>query len=139
MPIVPVRFVGGLPVEALDERMEFPFAGGQQDIVIGSAIACETLRGLTLAARSNLVLSAINALAPPDETPLPGPTRHSAKVSGVEGFAQTMSMLIETLQQSGDRCAESEALLAALQGSNPVWPNEANRKWMDEFLAWLKT
>ncbi len=45
-PIVPTRFVGGLPREPLAERLELPFGMGQQDYYLGAPIAPETLRAL---------------------------------------------------------------------------------------------
>jgi 3-hydroxymyristoyl/3-hydroxydecanoyl-(acyl carrier protein) dehydratase/1-acyl-sn-glycerol-3-phosphate acyltransferase len=133
MPIVPVRFVGGLPVNELEERIEFPVEGGQQDIVIGAPIACDTLRGMTLVSRSNRILDAINSLGFPNEVPLP------PNGSTMVGFAQTRKVLVETLRQAGNRCAETDALLSTLDGADPDWPREEHRTWMDELLAWLKT
>ncbi len=46
VPIVPVRFVGGLPIEPLATRSEFPIGMGRQDIYLGTPIHPETVAAL---------------------------------------------------------------------------------------------
>jgi hypothetical protein len=99
-------------VNELEERIEFPVEGGQQDIVIGAPIACDTLRGMTLVSRSNRILDAINSLGSPNEVPLP------PNGSTMVGFAQTGKVLVETLRQAGNRCAGTDALLSTLDGED---------------------
>ena len=45
-PIVPVRFVGGLPVARLANKIEFPVGMGKQDFVIGTPIVPEEVSAL---------------------------------------------------------------------------------------------
>jgi acyl transferase domain-containing protein/3-hydroxymyristoyl/3-hydroxydecanoyl-(acyl carrier protein) dehydratase/1-acyl-sn-glycerol-3-phosphate acyltransferase len=116
LPVIPVRFVGGLPVNPLAERLEFPFEGGQQDIVIGKAIAPEdlrglTLRGLTLKDRSRVVAEAIEALRPADEQPLPG----AGPVSDVKAVLRS--------------CAPSSEAFG--EGLDPAWTRDF-RAWLGE-------
>jgi acyl transferase domain-containing protein/3-hydroxymyristoyl/3-hydroxydecanoyl-(acyl carrier protein) dehydratase/1-acyl-sn-glycerol-3-phosphate acyltransferase len=68
-PIVPVRFVGGLPVDPLEKRIEFPVGMGRQDYWVGRPILPEELTGLPYRERKELVLAAMNALGPADEVP----------------------------------------------------------------------
>jgi hypothetical protein len=63
-PVVPVRFVGALPRETMDSRIEFPVGMGRQDIYIGSPIYPEELSSLHYGARKAKVIAAINALGP---------------------------------------------------------------------------
>jgi 3-oxoacyl-(acyl-carrier-protein) synthase/3-hydroxymyristoyl/3-hydroxydecanoyl-(acyl carrier protein) dehydratase/1-acyl-sn-glycerol-3-phosphate acyltransferase len=73
-PIVPVRFVFGLPREEAPERLEFPVGLGRQDYLFGAPIDPVELASIPYKERTERVLSAINALGPgPErETPLPG-------------------------------------------------------------------
>ncbi len=73
MPIVPVRFTGGLPVDPIEGKSEFPVQQGRQDYWIGELIEPETLRAAGLRERVDHVVGAINALSGPNarETPLP--------------------------------------------------------------------
>ncbi len=43
-PVVPVRFVGGLPADPLETRLEFPLGMGRQDIHLGTPLLPEHLR-----------------------------------------------------------------------------------------------
>lgn len=71
-PIVPVRFVGGLPQDELSQRLEFPLGYGRQDIWIGRPIEPAALASLPLKERKQVVIdAAINGLgpSPSDERP----------------------------------------------------------------------
>jgi 1-acyl-sn-glycerol-3-phosphate acyltransferase len=70
-PIIPVRLVGGLPVEELERRLEFPIGFGRQDYWLGRPILPEELAALPYKDRKELVISAINGLGPDvmEETP----------------------------------------------------------------------
>jgi 3-hydroxymyristoyl/3-hydroxydecanoyl-(acyl carrier protein) dehydratase len=82
-PVVPIRFVGALPRETMDKRIEFPIGMGRQDIYIGRPIPPEELAGLHYGARKAVVIDAINALGPSnaDEQPLPADPAFAAKVA----------------------------------------------------------
>jgi 1-acyl-sn-glycerol-3-phosphate acyltransferase len=64
LPIVPLRFRGGLPALPLPEKLEFPLGHTAQDYVLGPALAAEELRVLPYADRRTRVLAAIDALEP---------------------------------------------------------------------------
>jgi acyl transferase domain-containing protein/3-hydroxymyristoyl/3-hydroxydecanoyl-(acyl carrier protein) dehydratase/1-acyl-sn-glycerol-3-phosphate acyltransferase len=73
VPIVPVRFTGGLPVEPAPEKLDLPAGFGKQDYWIGKPIFPKEFRGLPLIDRKSLVLGAINALGVPNELETPHP------------------------------------------------------------------
>jgi 3-hydroxymyristoyl/3-hydroxydecanoyl-(acyl carrier protein) dehydratase/1-acyl-sn-glycerol-3-phosphate acyltransferase len=81
-PIVPVRFVGGLPVEPLAERTELPVAMGRQDLYLGPPLSPDDLRLLDYRQRRERVMAAINGLGPPHdrEQPLGGDPAFEAAV-----------------------------------------------------------
>jgi 1-acyl-sn-glycerol-3-phosphate acyltransferase len=120
LPVVPVRFIGGLPVEPITERLEFPFRLGRQDIRFGSPLSPDTLRAMTLADRSRAVVQAINALAPEEEQPLPAEPVASRNV------------LVECLRLVGNRSTETERLLAVIDGKR-----KAEGMWEADLAAWL--
>jgi 1-acyl-sn-glycerol-3-phosphate acyltransferase len=64
-PIVPVRFVGALPIDPLEERLEYPVGYGRQDTWIGRPILPEEIRSIPLKERKQVVIDALNALGPP--------------------------------------------------------------------------
>lgn len=76
-PIVPVRFVGGLPVEELPERISFPAGFGRQDYWLGRPIYPEELARMPYKERKLAVISAINSLGPDHATETPAPPDHA--------------------------------------------------------------
>ena len=64
IPIVPVRFAGGLPVSGNEKRLEYPWRYGTQDIWIGEALLPTTLSCFRSSDRGATVLNALNALGP---------------------------------------------------------------------------
>jgi 3-oxoacyl-(acyl-carrier-protein) synthase/3-hydroxymyristoyl/3-hydroxydecanoyl-(acyl carrier protein) dehydratase/1-acyl-sn-glycerol-3-phosphate acyltransferase len=75
VPIVPVRFVGGLPgAPALEQRIEFPLGYGRQDYWFGRPILPEELEAMPYKERKATVIAAINGLGPgcDREEPYPG-------------------------------------------------------------------
>ncbi|MGH9348357.1 MAG: beta-ketoacyl synthase N-terminal-like domain-containing protein, partial [Vicinamibacterales bacterium] len=63
-PLVPVRFLGGLPIDAVTTRLEFPLGFGRQDYWLGRPILPEELAGLPYKDRKDVVIAAINGLGP---------------------------------------------------------------------------
>ena len=71
--VVPVRFAGGLPVEPLVERVEFPVDYGRQDYWLGRPILPEELSALHYKDRRAAIVDAINGLGPDLESEVPSP------------------------------------------------------------------
>jgi hypothetical protein len=101
IPIIPVRFTGGLPIEPSDERLEFPVGLGGQDYYLGAVIEPAELESLPYADRARRVVVAINSLGPggSGDGPLPAD----------KAFTQ----LVE--DQTNDRSDIQRVLWAALQ------------------------
>jgi hypothetical protein len=105
-PIVPVRFVGGLPTTPLAERVEFPVHMGRQDIILGELISADSLGKLDYRERRTRVLSALNELEPPasSERPLDADLAFEASVhdwmaqTGVSLGHATMFRILEELE-----------------------------------------
>ena len=69
MPIVPIYFAGGLPEEALDQKLEVPYRHGAQDYIFGPPIMPDELSAWPYVDRRRRVMDAINALAPYSDAP----------------------------------------------------------------------
>jgi hypothetical protein len=81
-PIVPVRFVGALPVDPPENRLEYPVGYGKQDIWIGRPLLPEELQALPLRDRKAAVIDAINGIGPShaEEHPAPADAEFGALV-----------------------------------------------------------
>jgi hypothetical protein len=140
VPIVPVRFVGGLPTEPLDDRIEFPVGMGQQDIYFGSPIPPERLEAAPYKARKAMVIEAINALGPDhaNETPLDGDPTYAAAVldhARTHGVSEEHAVLHRVLTGLSDPGEATQRLLAgAIEGDSNKdrWLAELKRRLYGE-------
>ncbi len=133
-PIVPVRFVGGLPAERMESRIEFPIGMGTQDIWFGEPLWPADLAAIPYGDRKKRVIAAINGLGPSNATEQPNPARarfaervaaHRTKTGVDEEHAALYCVL-----QDSARCAESKALLAGdpFEGDATAWLTELRRR-----------
>ncbi len=135
VPIVPVRFVGGLPVQPVDTRLDFPVDFGRQDYWVGAALMPEALEKLPLKDRKDVVLAALNALGPPlaSETPLPGDARLAAEVMAWSQRAGTTiddAVMLVTLATLRNPCAEVVALQQAIRQGSLTVKGDAASQWL---------
>jgi PfaB family protein len=119
-PIVPVRFVGGLPVEPFTTRkLDFPWKFGAQEYILGDPIQPEILSALNLRERKEMVLNAINELGPKDqEVPFPGDSVFEMQVRSralETGVSETEATLLECAGLAKD--ARIGDFLAAVSNS----------------------
>jgi hypothetical protein len=142
VPVVPVRFVGGLPAEPGATRLEFPWMLGQQDLWLGRPIAPGTLAALPYKERKELVVGAINALGPPhsDEQPLPGdPALLGAASAWAErtGASAEHAVILETLRRMPAPGAELSQLLAGAAAGLLEVEDDVRGRWLAELAARL--
>jgi 3-hydroxymyristoyl/3-hydroxydecanoyl-(acyl carrier protein) dehydratase/1-acyl-sn-glycerol-3-phosphate acyltransferase len=111
VPIVPVRFAGGLPVEPLAKKLDFPWRYGAQEYFIGTPIEPTELASLPLRERKERVLAAINRLREGDqEEPSAGDPLFESRVrrrSVGSGISETEAVLIECAEL-GSECGIEE-------------------------------
>ena len=142
LPIVPVRFIGGLPVQPIDGKLEFPYRFGQQDYVIGSAIEPDMLRQVSYAKRKGVVCDAINALgiAACDEVPHPPDLDFEAAVgewSARTGASDVESAFYRTLEASTTVGDQTRRLVeGARSGLLEIDATDRDR-WLGEFARRL--
>ena len=145
VPVVPVRFVGGLPVAPLKERIEFPVGMGKQDIRLGRPIQPEELSTLHLGDRKHLVIEGINSLGPSNEDEAPSPpdtelargVRLWQQETGVSHEHATLRMVLAGLFEPGElvqrlvaaECAEDLAGDSSPEGR---WLFELGRRLLGE-------
>jgi 1-acyl-sn-glycerol-3-phosphate acyltransferase len=121
VPIVPVRFAGGLTVEELSERTEFPVGYGSQVVTIGEPLTAPLLRSLPPDQRRRLVIGTINALGPPldEEQPsVPSPTLGAA--FGAGKVPPVATVLVAILRALDDPTDGTRALLETLAKGQPL-------------------
>jgi 3-oxoacyl-(acyl-carrier-protein) synthase/3-hydroxymyristoyl/3-hydroxydecanoyl-(acyl carrier protein) dehydratase len=134
-PVVPIRFVGALPRQPLDQRIEFPIGMGRQDIYIGRPILPEELAGLHYGDRKRLVIEAINALGPANaiEQPLPGDEVFDARVNTwqeARGVSQEHAVLREVFAEVAEPTEEVRQLLEA--ESTAALSKSGASEWLQE-------
>ena len=117
-PVVPIRFVGALPQERMDQRLEFPVGMGRQDIYIGRPVLPEELAGLHYGARKQKIIEAINALGPSnaDEIANPGDPAFADRVAAwqeAHGVSEEHAVLGCVLQGRRDPSPDTTALFSA--------------------------
>ena len=135
VPIVPLRFVGGLPTENLEQRIEFPIGMGQQDYYFGTPIMPEELAQLPYGERKKRVMDAINTLGPANQVEEP----HGED----SAFCQEVSQWQATSQVSEDNAVLRQCLVGAAELSTesslalegPIrarekWPQGAKGEWL---------
>ena len=121
-PIVPVRFVSGLPAEELSQRIEFPVGYGRQDFWIGRPVLPEQLRSLPLKERKQVVIDAINGLGPGPEREEP-----SAPDPAFADRVETWRARTGTSRAGGAARDAGGAALVSLRGDAPAPRVDAGR------------
>jgi 3-oxoacyl-(acyl-carrier-protein) synthase/3-hydroxymyristoyl/3-hydroxydecanoyl-(acyl carrier protein) dehydratase/1-acyl-sn-glycerol-3-phosphate acyltransferase len=141
-PVVPVRFVGGLPVAPVSGEIDFPVGMGQQDIHIGVPITPDDLRPLNYRDRRQRVIDAINNLGPANEVeePLPpDPTFAAAVHAWSEGTGADVghATLFCILEQLPDICPEMAALVVGARAGELRVSSPPEGRWLAELARRL--
>jgi hypothetical protein len=140
VPIVPVRFSGGLPVLPVSDKLEYPVGMGRQDYHLGTPILPAELAALPLKPRIARVVDAINTLGPDAdaETPLPGDAALAAAVearSAKTGLGLGLATIIEVLRERDDLGPHLCRLIEALDSDAPTtFGDGAEERWLEDLL-----
>ncbi|MBN8616319.1 MAG: polyketide synthase dehydratase domain-containing protein [Deltaproteobacteria bacterium] len=147
-PIVPVRFVGGLPREPLAQRLEYPVGMGRQDYIVGSPIEPEALASMPYKDRTETVMRAINALGPGHEieAPFESDASFEAEVAawsehhGIDEAhaAVALALLGYAAAHGGAMSEEGRALVEAVRGERILGHATAEDRWLAELAARLR-
>ena len=136
-PVVPVRFIGGLPADALSERTEFATGLGGQDIWLGAPILPDELARLPYKERKQRVIDGINTLGVPnaEEAPLPADPALQAAVAAHMaryGVDEEHAVLARVLLDAPRRSPGTARLLAAVEAGGGPCPEDAEGRWLWE-------
>ena len=135
VPVVPVRFTGGLPVLPMDSKADFPVGHGAQDYWIGDPIEASDLRDLPLRDRVERVVTAINALggAHDTETPLPPDPELAGRVAQWRrrtGAAEAFAVAWQILETVADPGEDTMVLRMAAQTGGYVSDGTPRGDWL---------
>ena len=135
VPIIPVRFMGGLPVLPLEERIEFPFQFGRQDYWLGRPLMPEALAELSLKEKLETVLNALNGLGPDLslETPAPGEAAFAASVAAWRarsGASLNDAVLYSALCKLAHPSPETRSLLAGARSGRLLLQPDPRSQWL---------
>ena len=143
LPIVPVKFVGGLPVEKMNNTLDFPTGYAKQDYYIGSPIFPDELYSLPYVERKKIVLAAINGLGPLHNKEIPNSPdnkfldevnlwKEKAHVSEVK------AVLFKMLENLSDPVSpETEALVNAAQKGYITINDDEKGHWLTGLARWI--
>ncbi len=142
LPIVPVRFSGGLPVEPGSDRLEFPLGFAKQDIYLGAPLDPRSLTALPLGERKARILSALNGPGPdlmmerpnaPDETF----RQRVATLVEETGLNPTRATVLQAMIDYPDPDPEVDILLRALQGGGTISGEGDIDNWLHRLREWF--
>ncbi len=167
LPIVPVRFCGGLPIEPLRRRTEFPYQCGTQSIHIGKPIRPEELDALSYAERARRIRAAINETGggiEGDRPSLPDASFHAQvkDTMAAHGVDEIRAVLWNILGNSPEPSDETKSVLHSsakpgeetgshlhssakpgeeaesfLHSSVQATPKRPTEAWLERFTRWL--
>ena len=140
LPVLPLRFSGGLPLEPLAEICSFPVDFGRQDYTVGRPLLPEELRRMPRPKAAELVVAAINAIAVTDEA-LPGVPGRSAALAAFcaqHGVTEIQAAVILALRTLAAPSASTRSILDfPAHGSAGVVAAPAELAWHREVAQWL--
>ena len=142
LPIVPVRFAGGLPLEPISGKLEFPIGHCHQDYLIGSPIAPDELRQLPYAERGRRVLGAMNALGPPlarEEPNVADPafSRRVAQWQAETGASEVEAVFFRILQEVENPGTEVTSLIEGARRGELALEMDPKSVWLAELARRL--
>jgi 3-hydroxymyristoyl/3-hydroxydecanoyl-(acyl carrier protein) dehydratase len=141
-PVVPVRFVGGLPVAPVADEIDFPVGMGRQDIYLGRPISPEEFQPLNLRDRRQRLLDAINQLGPSNEVEepfAPDPALASAAGRWAEqtGAHPGLAVIFTLLRELADPSPEIAAIVEGAKTGVLHVSNTPEGQWLAELARRL--
>jgi NAD(P)-dependent dehydrogenase (short-subunit alcohol dehydrogenase family) len=142
IPIIPVKFVGGLPVEPLETRLEFPVGYTYQNYHLGKAIYPETLKAMGNVERKSLILERLNQLGGIPEKCFPHPPnlnfeREVQLWMKQSGVSEMCAVLYKVLEEIPNPTEEIRTLLAGIRQGKIEVSDSPEDIWLEKFGKWL--
>lgn len=133
IPLVPVRFSGGLAAGATEFRLNYPLGFGTQDILVGKPIEPEVLRQMSSSVRRQYILQQLNGLTLKPERPNPPNLAFEGQIDKWRkwtAIAEEKLALIAALAHLDSPSQETVALLSAIQGHESLNGQTAQAAWL---------
>jgi NAD(P)-dependent dehydrogenase (short-subunit alcohol dehydrogenase family)/1-acyl-sn-glycerol-3-phosphate acyltransferase len=143
IPIVPVAFVGGLPIEPVETRLEFPIGYTRQNYHLGTAISPEILKKLPNAERKRLILERINQLANTTNSS-PNAPNHPFEQAVHQwmkqtGISEVPAVLYKVLEEEATALDidEVHTLLQGIREGHLDMSDSPENRWLRQLGQWL--
>lgn len=121
LPIVPVKFVGGLPAVEMERCLDLPHRMAGQDYYFGAALWPEELAELPYAERRRRILGRINGLGPEARLEIPNPPdpAFEARVAqrAASGLGVIGAVIVEALRDLEDAGEQTQVFLQLVEGT----------------------
>ena len=143
IPIIPVKFVGGLPIQPLEQRLEFPFRYTSQNYHLGKAIYPQHLQKLGNVERKNLILARLNELGVNQENSFPHQPNLSFEKEVYSwmqktGVSEIYAVLYKIFERIPNPPNEVQALLKIITDEEVKLSDSPEDNWLREFARWLR-
>jgi len=142
IPIVPVGFVGGLPIEPLETRLEFPVGYTRQNYHLGQAIYPETLKQLPNTERKTLILERLNKLAETATKSSPHAPDHNFEQAvhlwmKQTGVSEVRAVLHKVLEEATAPDIKIRTLIQGISEGYLEISDSPENRWLGELGQWL--
>jgi hypothetical protein len=142
LPVVPVRFSGGLPVAPIQGKLEFPVDHTSQNYTIGTPIEAAELAELPYAERRTRVIGAINSLGGSAGHEQPGSadpafSRAVARYCEETGTSEVQATLMLTLMEVVNPCDDTRELIEGVNRGRLKLEKSAKGRWLGELARKL--
>ena len=142
IPIIPVGFVGGLPIEPLETRLEFPIGYARQNYHLGTAIYPEELKKRPNAERKSLILERLNQLAETAESSPNAPNHQFEQAVHQRmkqtGMSEVRAVLYKILEEAAVPDSDVRTLLQYIREDHLELSDSPKDRWLGELGQWLR-
>ena len=142
VPIVPVRFAGGLPFDPVEGDRDFPIGYGRQDYYLGRPIWPDELQSLAPPKRKGFVMERLNTLGPALDLEQPSDSNPelAARIQDWQerlSIPEPQAVCLATLDLWHAPTEEIQAILDFARGEQLDWDAFAHGDWLAAFCEWL--
>ncbi|MEM6401569.1 MAG: SDR family NAD(P)-dependent oxidoreductase [Cyanobacteria bacterium P01_D01_bin.116] len=142
LPIIPVKFVGGLPIKPLEKRLEFPLHYTYQEFHLGKAIYPEDIKYIGNLERKNLILERLNNLGSKPNKSFPNQADMNFEKEvhlwmKRTGVSEIYAVLYKVFEEIYNPINEVEALVKGISQGKLLVSDTPEGYWLGEFGKWL--
>lgn len=142
LPIIPVKFIGGLPIKPLEKRLDFPIHYTYQNYHLGKVIYPVDIKPIANLERKKLILERLNNLGGKPDTSFPNqPDMNFEKEvqSWMKrmGVSEIHAVLYKMLEKIDNPSHVVKALVKGIGQGKLLVSNTPEEYWLGEFAKWL--